>query len=152
MNRDEFIGLPPRLALGLLWDALHLDTKMLAVAPPKPPLPPKYDMKIYRRGGFNWASEMSLDGLVFWHKKATESAASGGQYAEKDAKKAASLERWINWRSCEPETVWTGERDNRRVTAVVPSRDPRLNASAGGNSSPATADHQTPPDDDDIPF
>jgi hypothetical protein len=154
MNKEEFQNLPARLALGLAWDALNLGDKLGAVAAPRPPLPPKYDLKVFRKGGFNWASEMSLESLVFWHRKAIESSTSGSQYAEKDAKKAANLERWIKWRECEPDVLWAGERDNKKATGAAPSRDPRLhdNEPRGATAPPSDQYDDAPPDDDSIPF
>lgn len=148
MTRDEFATLPPSLALKLVWDALHLGDHLGPMAPPRPPMPPKYDGKLYRKGGFCFMSEMTLDSLTYWHEKARESANSGGKYAAKDAKKAETLERWIAWRTVEPTALWTGERGDRRVTAAAPSRDPELHEKdAGGGSFGGPA-----PSDDDLPF
>lgn len=148
MTRDEFAALPPAIALRLTWDALNLGDKLGPVAPPKPPLPPKYDAKLFRKGGYCWMSETGLDSLIYWHEKALESANSGGKYAAKDAKKAETLERWIAWRTVEPTVAWTGERADQRVTARPPSRDPELHE----NGPASVAYGGPPPDDDEIPF
>src|SRR5512139_2773515 len=114
MNRSEFTSLPVSLALGLLWDALHTHgDPALALddaEAPKPARPPKYDSAIYRKDGVTYASEYDIEGLRFWHKRAAESAANGGQYAEKDAKQAKALAYWIAYREQNPSATWTGER------------------------------------------
>jgi hypothetical protein len=147
VTRDEFAQLPPTIALRLLWDSLQLDAKLAHLEPPRAPLPPKYDMRIYRKGGHCWASECDLKGLLYWHGKAVESAESGSQYAAKDKKKAASLERWIAWRNVEPAAVWTGTRDDSPATALAPSSHPEVYS----RDAPPTA---AAPDEDfgEIPF
>ncbi len=155
MNKDEFLKLPPRMALGYAWDALRLDDLLRTVQAPRTPLPPKYDLKVYRKGGHVWASEMTLESLEYWHKKAKESAASGGKYAEKDAKKASNLERWINWRQCDPDSRWSGERDHDRVTAAAPSREPQLHESGtkpAAGDEPFTPAPGEPDEFGDVPF
>ena len=96
MTRDELCALPPAMAIkiiaGLLLD--NSDRVVLALAEipkPKVPLPPKYDQIIYRKDGIQYASEMDLGGLQYWHRLAVESAEGGGEYAAKDEKKAKSL-------------------------------------------------------------
>jgi len=142
MKKEEFMGLPPSVALGLLWDALGCETLLAGVEKPKPAFPPKYDLKVYRKNGWNWASELPLETLLFWCGKAKESADGGGPYAEKDRKKVESLQRWIAWRLAEPTARWKGERNNSVVTAAEPSRDPKL----------YTEDEPGPATDGDIPF
>lgn len=115
------MALPTALALGLLYDA---NLGLESVEAPMVPRPPKYDMKVFQKGGYVWASEFALRMLVWWRNKYSESAASGGQYAEKDAKRAASLDRWIAWRICFPGDVWSGTRDDREVVAKAPSHKP----------------------------
>ena len=149
MTRDEFLSLPPRLALAQLWDALKLDDVLGRVEAPKPPRSPKYDLRMYRKGGHCWASEMTLDSLQFWHQLAVESSQSGSQYAEKDAKKAKNLERWIAWREVEPDAVWQGERDDRATTAAAPSRNPDIHVRDGGSSG---GSYDQGPPGDDLPF
>ncbi len=154
MTPEEFFALPAPMALRVLWDCLDEGTTaaLLAKEKPKLPLPPKFDMPIYRKGGFQYASETDMEGLRYWHKRAVESAARGGEWASKDAKKAKDLERWIAWRDCFGETPWSGERNNQMVTAGPPSARPAVYEKSGGGR-PATP----PPDDDvdvegDIPF
>ena len=157
MTRDEFVSLPAVVALRVLYDCLDEETVKALDAKEKPklPLPPKYDRSIYRRDGVQWASETDSEGLRFWHKRAADSAAGGGQYAEKDAKHAAALTKWIEWRECFPDAVWSGERGDVQTTARGPSSKPTVYPSqrGGGSSTPKPA----PPRDDvdatsDIPF
>lgn len=148
MTRDEFMSLPGALALGLLYDA---NLGLEHIEAPMVPRPPKFDMKIYQKGGYVYASEFALRMLVWWRDKYSESAAGGGQYAEKDAKRAASLDRWIAWRICFPSDIWTGTRDDAEVVAKIPSHKPTLHQR---DARPAeTPDYvAAEPEDDSIPF
>lgn len=167
MNRSEFTGLPLSLALGIIWDALH-ETGSHEVcrvldmdSAPKPARPPKFDQILYRKDGVMWASECDAEGLRYWHKRAAESAESGSQYAEKDAKLAKSLSFWIAYREQNPTAVWTGERNRAQVTARAPQSKPEVypREQRGQAPAPATssgggysgADYDAP-SDDDIPF
>lgn len=155
MTKEELFGLPPAMALRLIFAELPPDLQECILGQEKPKLPfsPKYDMKIYRKDGFQWASETALDGLQYWHQKATQSAASGGQYAEKDKKKADNLQRWIAWRECFPDAAWSGERDHDAVTAPTPSSKPMVYAhSARAAASSASAPSSDHDNDDSIPF
>jgi hypothetical protein len=145
MDREAFLKLPPSMALRVLFDCLDEETVRAIgnVEAPKAPLPPKFDQIIYRSGGVMWASECDGEGLRFWHKRATES--SDPKYAESDAKKAASLARWIAWREWYPEAVWSGERNREPVVAKPPSSKPMVYARQNGGHRPAP-----PPPDDDI--
>ena len=125
MTRDEYTALPASVALGFIWDN-GLGARLADVPAPKPPLPPKYDARVYRKGGHQWASETDLESLLYWHGKYTDNAANGGQYADKDAKRARALDYWISWRKAFPAAAWSGERDNVQVVAAPPSRTPRL--------------------------
>jgi len=129
MTRDEFLSLPASVALGILYEG-NAKIREIVTASEKPKLPrsPKYDMRVYRKGGWNYASEMELESLQFWHGKAVESAASGGQYADKDTKKAAGLAYWVEWRRIEPAAAWSGEREHKPCTASPPSRNPALHS------------------------
>jgi len=103
MNHDEFCSLPTALALDVMWRAFGLEERLRDYPAPKVPQPPKYDYKIWRKGGYQWASETDLNGLNYWLRKAQESAANtASQYAAKDAKKADSLQRWVAWRTSAP--------------------------------------------------
>jgi hypothetical protein len=127
MTREEFIGLPASVALGILWDTSPaLAAKLADIEAPKPARSPKYDAIIYRRDGIQWASETDVEGLRWWHQRYTESANGGGQYADKDAKRAKALDFWIAWRLAEPQTRWQGERNNAVVTAQPPSGKPTV--------------------------
>jgi hypothetical protein len=127
MKREDFVGLPAAVALGCLWDEIpELRERLEALLVPKIPMSPKYDNPIYRKEGIQWCSETDLNGLRYWKMRADESAASGGQYAEKDAKRSKQLGFWIAWRTVDPSSRWTGERNNTRVTAEAPSDKPAV--------------------------
>lgn len=130
MTRDEFLSLPPAVATRLIFDALDEQTIFVVLSQEKPklPLPPKYDYAIWRRDGVQHASETDLAGLRFWHKRAVTSAEGGGQYAERDKKNAGALQRWIDWRECCPDTVWSGERNRDFVVARGPCARPAVYA------------------------
>lgn len=147
MTRDEFMALPGALALGVLYD--ENESSLRHIEAPQIPRPPKYDMRIFQRGGYVWASEFALRMLVWWRNKYSESASNGGQYAEKDAKRAASLDRWIAWRVCFPSDIWTGTRDDREVVAKMPSHKPTLH---DRDVPPVAQPDYVAEDSDDIPF
>jgi hypothetical protein len=116
------------------------------------PLPPQYDLRMYRSGGFQWASETTLEGLVWWCDKARQSAASGGQYAEKDAKRVKDFERWIAWREWFPDAQWQGKRNDDLVTGAPPADRPRVHQQEerGRQGAPTRTQQQDlPPEDDD---
>ena len=124
MTRDEFVNLPLRIALGLIWDVAS--SRLRDIEAPRVPLPPKFDGRLRRSGGFVWYSELDLDSLEYWQKKNAASAEQGGQYADANQKAADALARWVEWRTLYPEQRWNGTRGNERVTALPPSRDPPL--------------------------
>jgi hypothetical protein len=74
VTRDEFLSLPPAVALRVLFDALGEETVRAIGDAEKPVSPkcPKFDRKIFRQGGIMWASECDLECLSFWHKRACE--------------------------------------------------------------------------------
>ena len=113
-------------------------------------------------------SEMLVADLEWWAGKKRESVESGSQYATKDAKTLAELERWIVWRTQCPGDAWTGIRGEARVVAAVPACDPELHAwgdrgpaklatqpddyeSTSGGNGFSDADYGTV-DDEEIPF
>jgi hypothetical protein len=161
MTKEEFMALPAALALGLLWDA-GLDKRLATVEAPRAPRPPKYDMAIYRKGGIQWASEMDLSGLEWWQARYREGAASGGEYAEKDAKRAEKMQYWIDWRRADPQAIWSGTRNDTAVTARAPLARPEVSprdepSAATTNTAPAQdfgpTDYSDPGgDDDQLPF
>ena len=123
MTRDEFISLPLRVALGVLYDAMP---KRLGELPaPELPRSPKYDGRIPKgEKSFVWMSEMDLPSLVWWEKKKTEAAEKGDRFAEQNRKGAITLAKWIEWRRCFPRSPWEGTRGEERVTAQPPSKNP----------------------------
>lgn len=153
MDREQFNKLPLSMQVARIVDALPPDmlARVLQGEAPKVPRSPKYDYKLWRKGGYCWASEMNLDSLRYWHKKAAESAVSGGQYADKDAKKAKQLDYWIAWREVEPDARWRGERDHDVVTAAAPSRDPEIHSRDATPSADPSGGSDFA-DDDSIPF
>lgn len=146
MEKSDFLALPPSVALRVLFDCLDQDTvKALGHAEKLvAPKSPKFDRAIFRKEGVMYASETSLEGLRFWHKRSAESANGGGQYADKDRKNAEELARWIAWREWYPDATWSGERNRDAIVAKPPSDKPTVYPRTGGNRPPP------PPPDDDI--
>jgi hypothetical protein len=112
---------------------------------------------MFRSGGFQWASETSLEGLEFWCDKARKSAAGGGEYAAKDAKRVKDLERWIAWREWFPTDQWQGKRNDDVVTGSPPADRPRVHQQEerGRQGGGQRSQPQSPPpseDDDDVGF
>lgn len=145
MNRQEFTGLPLSVALGIVWDALR-NTAHMGITPqeyidslpvPEKVRAPKYDHRIGRKGGFQWASETDLESLRYWHKRESESAAEGGQWAAKSEKRAASLARWIAYREQDPASPWSGVRDDAQATAHAPMSKPQIHEYAPRDARPA---------------
>jgi hypothetical protein len=130
--------------MGLVFDVIG--SKLEAVPAPTVPLPPKYDARLSKKGGFVWMSEMLLADLEWWHARKEESANGGGKYAEKDAKTVTSLAKWIAWRKACPSDVWSGTRNDATETAAAPSRSPALHswddAPKRGTSPAATGSSQ----------
>ena len=129
MTELEFFALPPHIALRVLVDCLDEATMDALKAAPKrdPPKRPFYDGQIYRKGGFQWASETDMEGLKYWLQRARIAAVrEGNEYAAADAKRAANLEKWVAWREWFPDAAWTGTRGDVHVTAEVPSGYPEI--------------------------
>ena len=157
MNREEFTALPPSMALSILLDILPsgMTAKIEGIEKPKVPLPPKYDMKVWRSGGaFQWASEMDLESLTWFRNRSLKSAESGGQYAEKDRGTADKLERFTKYRAVFPSSAINLTRGDDDVTAATPSGKAKVwtplpkgddNRTDSGNDSGGVGD-------DDIPF
>lgn len=138
MTRDEFLALPPSVALAVLLDAAPgLIAKLEPMPVPKIPPRPRFDFSIYRKDGLTWASECDAENLAFWRKRSQESADKGGQYAAKDAKRVKTLDAWIAWRRVEPSAQWSGERNNEVVTASPPSGRPRVHPRRESGASDA---------------
>jgi len=126
MFRSDFDALPVAVKVKLLADlAFERDAFAMKEAP-KVPRPPKWDARIRRKDGYQWASETDLSSLIFWHGRAQEGAEKGGEYAERDAKQAKTLSYWISYREAFPDDAWTGERNDAVVTARPPSRSPKI--------------------------
>lgn len=156
MTRDDFMGLPLTLQIRLLFDALDEESSrtLLAQEKPKVPLPPKYDLAIYRQGGNMWASETALEGLVYWRKKYQAGADGGGQYATQDAKRVANIDKWIAWRELFPNESWGGKRGDDDVVAKPPSTKPTVYPRQGGNGQrrPPPQQQQDDVDPDNFNF
>lgn len=125
MDRATFSSLPVGIALGLLYD---LNPGLAKVEPPELARSPRYDGKVFRKGGFVWMSEMEAEGLRWWQARKSESAAGDGPYAAKDAKQVETLGKWIAWREQNPTACWVGIRGDETVNAAPPSRSPQLNS------------------------
>ena len=140
MQKSEFVSLPSALALGLVWDLIG--GKLQTVDAPKIPLPPKFDTRVSRKGGqYVWASEMDLESLRYFHKRAVDGVAAGGQYADRSAKEEKSLSFWVKFRECNPFSAWSGERNKQPATGAAPSNKPKLydwEPKGGGSSIPRT--------------
>ncbi len=129
MNRDEFTQLPLAVALGMLWDTdRELSAALSLVAAPTPALSPKYDRRLYRSGGYQWASETALDSLKWYYERAVKSAKDGGQYAENNAKEEKALKYWLDFRTQDPTSAVRTTRGDDSVKAEAPSRDPQIHA------------------------
>ncbi len=152
MTREDFLSLPPTVALRILFDALDEETSaaVLCAELPKRPLPPKYDYTIYRQGGVQFASETAAEDLRFWHDRAAKSAAGNGDYAARDKKNAELLARWIAWREWYPDAAWSGTRGERDVVAALPSAKPAIYQSQRRNGATATPRPSAPQRSDDI--
>lgn len=157
MTRDDFNKLPSAMQLRVLARVVFEREALADISVGKKPLPPKFDLRIFRAGGYQWASETSFEGLSFWHGKAKESEARGGEYAAKDAKRAKDLERWIGWREWFPSEQWQGERNDNSVTGAPPADRPRIHQMEQRNDSSRQGAARTQPgppveDDGDVGF
>lgn len=151
MTPDEFFQLPAAIAVRVLFDAMGNDARdAIRQAPAmKAPLPPKFDLQIFRSGGVQWASETDLEGLRFWFNKANEPP-SDPKWAEANRKRAESLARWIAWREWFPDTTWSGERNNKAGVARGPTAKPKVEPRANRPPRPAQEDDVNL--DSDIPY
>ncbi len=149
MDRAEFTVLPVGVALGLLFDANPALAKAQA---PELVKAPRYDGRIFKKGGFQWMSEMLAADLRWWRERKTESANGDGKYAESDRKSCAALDKWIAWREQSPNETWSGTRGDDNVTAAPPSKFPAIHENTGRRPPPPPADDMPPPDDDDSPI
>jgi len=146
VTREEFAALHPIIALGLIYDVAS--ARLRDMPAPPVPRPPKYDGRLGRSGGFWWMSEMDLNSLEFWEKKNREGAESGSRYAERNAKAAANLAKWVEWRRLFPSECWSGTRGEERATARPPSREPPLNDWPAKGDAKAHGKPAPSPDDD----
>lgn len=125
MTREEFASLPPKIALELIYDMAR--AKLEPLTRPDVPRAPLFDGMLFRGNkGFTWMSEMTIRDLEWWEKKKLESAESGSQYAERDAKTARALAGFLIWRRLFPNDRWSGKRGDERVTAQAPTDKPTL--------------------------
>ena len=156
MTRDEFLSLPPNVALQVLIDASPKMLELIApIEKPRVPTSPKFDQIIYRSGGITWASEYDAEGLAWWRDTKAENALKGGDYAEKNLKASKSLGYWLEWRRAHPNAIWSGERNRQPVTAAAPRAKPTVYPKEPRNDAPAAAASGALPsldDDPDIDF
>ena len=87
---------------------------------------PKYDTRIRRKGGYQWASETDLEGLQFWC--GVNSQSSKPEYAEKNKAEAKRLGYWVKYREAAPYECWRGIRGEGDVTALAPSAKPAIHS------------------------
>ena len=85
---------------------------------------PQWDMRIRRKGGYQWASETDVEGLRFWVEK--NASSTDPRWAEKNQKDARSLSFWLAWREENPTELWQGERSRQQVTASAPLPRPMI--------------------------
>jgi hypothetical protein len=156
VTREEYLSLPVPLQIRLLVDALDEDTFRTLLAQEKPaiPKPPRYDLAIYRSGGNSWASEHSIEGLVWWRNRYQAGADGGGQYAEQDKKRVANLDKWIAWREVFPEACWSGKRNDDDVVARAPVDKPIVypRPNSNGQRKPPPQQQQEDTDPDNFNF
>lgn len=143
MTRDEFLALPPSLALAVLLDAAPgLVAKLADIPAPAVPKSPRFDMPIYKGGGIQWASETDVSGLSFWRALYQKDVDKGGEWLAKNTKRLRNIDAWLAWRRVEPAAQWSGERNDAAVTAAPPSSHPRLHPKRSGSSADASAESQ----------
>src|SRR5688572_22743912 len=109
MTRDELCSLPPAMAIKIIVELLGTEfaQQLAGMETRKAPRPPRFDARISRKGGFQWASETDLEGLRWWLNRFEASANEGGQWASKDARRAEKLSYWVAWREVYPDVAWT---------------------------------------------
>lgn len=126
MTRSEFAALPVAMQVRLILQAFpQVEDRILGMDVPKLPLAPKFDSRIRRKDGYQWASETDIEGLRYYYGRAT----SGGgdeSFAEKNAKEARGLEFWIRWREMYPTQIWEGERNRAPSVALAPASKPTV--------------------------
>lgn len=155
MTREEFLAMPVTIQVRLLLDMLKLDKELASREAPKPVRSPKYDMRISRKGGYQWASETDLESLRWWSNRYTSSAAECGIHADKDFKKAEKIAYWVAYREAYPDAVWTGQRNDDVCTASAPTGKPRVHEWEPRGHVPVTPRAEAYEDEgagDEIPF
>jgi hypothetical protein len=150
VQREIFINLPLKLALSVIWDLAH--AKLERMEAPGVPREPRYDGRLGKTGGFIWMSEMDLGSLEWWLGKKTESSLQDNQYAERNAKAADTLAKWVEWRKLFPNERWNGTRGDQRVTAEPPSREPKLQEWSDTKKPAQRGSSPPPAEDDDYRF
>ena len=153
LSPEEFAALPSAMALKLLAGHPSIAKYLATLDLPKVPRCPKYDLKIYRKGGYMWASETDLERLKFWRQRSLDSAAKGGQYADKDTKQAERLKYFIEFRTVESGAISLIRGDDM-TDARAPAYKPRVIDSSYTQIKPQDQEGygQGGADDDDIPF
>lgn len=151
MTFDEFMALTEAQRWRALFDATLAEVKS-----------PKYDTMLYARDGCYFASECDAGRLEWELKRAEESIAEGGKYADANEKRAKALRFFLTWRRRYPSAIWTGERNREQVTARAPMAKPEVYPRTGApraQPAPPTAagggysdDYAASIDDSDIPF
>lgn len=146
MTDEEFFALPPHIAVRVLFECLGDSARSAVWERPKLEAPrrAKYDAQIHGKSGFQWASETSLESLHWWHKRALDSVAEGGDWVAKNQKQADNLAKWIAWREWYPDAAWNGTRGESEVVAAPPSGRPRIHprAARSGNGQQGAAPQQ----------
>lgn len=128
MNITEFESLPTHAQMHII--AELLEDRIDGIPYVEPPRAPKYDVRLYGKGGYSYASESLVKDLQFYADRAR--ANTNPQYAEKDQKLAASLDRWIAYREVDPMGRVTTMRGEEQVTAQPPSKFPTKHSTDAG--------------------
>jgi hypothetical protein len=147
VTRAEFLALPLGMQTAILFD--QMPQRMAALQAPRVPLPPKFDGRVSRKGGYCWMSEMDLSGLQYWHGRKSEDTKP--EFADRNAKDLKALSYWIEWRTADPQSTWSGERNRQPVRAKPPSRDPEIHQwepKNTNNSAPSSDDYSGGASDD----
>lgn len=145
MTREEFLALPIGMQTAILFD--QMPQRMASLPAPRVPLPPKFDGRVGRKGGFCWMSEMDLSGLQYWHGRKSQD--TNPEYADRNAKDLKALEYWIQYRIADPQSAWYGERNRQPTRAKPPSRDPEIHPWEKRDAAPQASTNTQPGSDDD---
>jgi len=150
MTKEEICALPAATAIGLLYECVVNGRELESMEAPRPPQSPKFDHRIRRKDGCQWASETDLEGLRFWHNRAIQPG--DPKWADKNEKEARSLLFFIKWREANPNALWQGERNHEQFTAKPASSKPTVHSWEPRASDTDPAPAGEPEYDSELPF